>query len=230
MLRWLRRDPKPLIEHRRRMISLLDDYPVYEPPHRQGPNLLSQPVGQNMDEYHRSLPEFVARGEENLSHLRAHSRERVSALRAFLSKFDVKVYVGDAGVSAVSAWCPGNCGALVANMRDRATRQAFFYLAPWTGELRGLNVVFDLGVFLGECMIARSPKLHWKYIGGGSPGLANLSGYFITGYHHIGDSLDALGYMYNYCANDEARMRRPNFDRNFYVKDLAGIVWDRSTR
>jgi hypothetical protein len=89
--------------------------------------------------------------------------------------------------------------------------------------LRGLNVVFDLGVFLGECVIARNPKLHWKYLGIGI-------GYWITGFRSIRDDLDAPGYMYNYCANDQAMVRWPNYDRNFYVNDLVGIVRDRSTR
>jgi hypothetical protein len=224
MLRWLRRDPKHLVEHRRRMFDLLHDYPVYEPPHRQGPGLPPQGSRQSDDEYHRNIREHVARGEENLYRFRqVHRHERLEALRAFLSKFDIEVYTDDAGLSAVSAWCPGNCGALVAYMRDDATRQAFFQLAPWTGELRGLNVVFDLGVFMGECVIARNPKLHWKYVGIGS-------GYFITGFRHIGDNLDAPGYMYNCCANDQAMVRWPNFDRNLHVDDLVGIVRDRSTR
>jgi hypothetical protein len=233
MLRWLRRDPKHLIEHQRRMFKLLHDYPVYEPPHRQGPNCLNQGAGQNADEYHRYIREHVARGEENLYRLRqAHRHERLAALRAFLSKFDVELYTDDAGLSAVSAWCPGNCGALVANMRDHATRRAFFQLAPWTGELRGLNVVFDLGVFLGECLIARNPKLHWKYLGGGSSsaGPANLSGYRIAGFRDIRDSLDAPSFMYNHCANDQAMVRWPNFDRNLHLNTLVGIVRDRSTR
>jgi hypothetical protein len=233
MLRWLRRDPKHLIEHRRRMFDLLHDYPVYEPPHRQGPNCLNQDARQSTDEYVRSVQELVARGEENVYRLRqAHRHERLAALRAFLSKFDVEVCTDDTGLGAVSAWCPGNCGALIANMRDHATRQAFFQLAPWTGESRGLNVVFDLGVFLGECVIARNPKLHWKYRGGGSSddGSANASGYYISGFRHIRDNLDAPGYIYNHCANDQARVRRPTFDRNAFVTDLVGVVRDRSTR
>jgi hypothetical protein len=184
-----------------------------------------------MDEYIRSVQKFVARGEENLSHLRARRRERLAALRAFLSKFDVAVDIDDAGVSAVSAWCPGNCGALVANMRDNGTRQAFFQLAPWIGQLRGLNVVFDLGVFLGECMIDRNPKLYWKYFGGGSnDGSAASSCYYIGGFRHIRDYLDAPGYMYNLCANDQAMVRWPNFHRNLHVNTLVGTVHDRSTR
>jgi hypothetical protein len=233
MLGWLRRDPKRLIEYRRRMFDLLHDYPIYEPPHRQGPSFLCQGARQRVDEYHRYIREFVARGEENLYCLRqAHRSERLVALRTFLSKFDVEVDTDDAGLSAVSAWCPGNCGALVANMRDRATRNAFFQQAPWTGELRGLNVVFDLGVFLGECVIARNPKLYWKYHSGGSSnnGSANLSSYFIAGFRHVRDNLDAPGYMYNYCANDQAMVRWPNFDRNLHVNSLVGIVHDRSTR
>ncbi|KRR12235.1 hypothetical protein CQ12_31820 [Bradyrhizobium jicamae] len=37
------------------------------------------------------------------------------------------------------------------------TMQIFFRcLKPWEDNLRGLNVIFDLGIFFGECVIART--------------------------------------------------------------------------
>src|SRR5262249_579311 len=151
----------------RRMFDLLSDYPVYEPLHRQGPNFLRDQQGnQSAEERLQSVRAFVARGEENLAHLMAHRDERLTALRNFLLRFDVTLALDDPGLQAVSAWRPGNIGVLVANHRDHATRQAFFQHASWVGKWCGLNVIFDLGVFLGECVIARRPKLRWKYVGG----------------------------------------------------------------
>ncbi len=165
MFRWLRRDPKPLVERRRCMSELLAEYPVYEPPYRQGRDFPRRTRNQDEDEYFRLGREFAARGEENFAYFLAQREVRLAALGGFLRKFDVTMGLDDAGLQAVSAWCPGNYGALVARHHEDATRHAFFELAAWTGRLRGLNVIFDLGIFLGECAIARRPKLRWKIRG-----------------------------------------------------------------
>jgi hypothetical protein len=51
----------------------------------------------------------------------ANREKRLEALGTFLVKFEVEIGIDDAGLSAVSAWCPGNCGALVANLRANVT-------------------------------------------------------------------------------------------------------------
>jgi hypothetical protein len=151
---WRRTEPKHLVDRRRRMSKALVDYPVYEPPHRQGPN-------GPRDLSDQEAREFWARGKENFSHFMEHRIERQDALRAFLANFDVAMTLEQAGLAAVSAWLPGNCGALVRDIDKEETIQIFFrYLVPWVGDLRGLNVIFDLGIFFGECVIFRYPRLH----------------------------------------------------------------------
>jgi hypothetical protein len=223
MFRWLRRNPRPLAEQRRRIFDALADYPVYEPPHRQGPNFRYKAPDESDDQYHRATKEFLARGEENFIHLMAHRHERLAALRAFLSKFDIASGVDDVGLSAVSAWCPGNCGALVAGLRKHATGQAFFQFSPWTEQWRGFNVIFDFGIFLGECIIARNMKLYWKYLSGASEnGSSNSTGYYVSGYRRFRDSFDPANHMYALCVRDK--------DGDLNVNTLVGIVHDRSTR
>jgi hypothetical protein len=39
----------------------------------------------------------------------------------------------------------------------------YAYDPPWTGENAGMNVVFDMGIALGEAIIASCPKLHWDF-------------------------------------------------------------------
>src|SRR4030095_11188075 len=90
-----------------------------------------------------------------------------------------------------------------------AIRQIFFSMRqPWTGQWRGFNTIFDLGFFLGECLIARSPRLHWIYLPGTSDdGSSNLSGYAIDGFKKAGNWLDPMAFVYSECSNDETYLR-----------------------
>lgn len=222
MFGWLRREPARFVEHRRRMSDAYADYPIYEPPHRQGPDCPR----------HLLIQEFHARGSENFSYFMEHRRARLAAVGRFLAKFDVTMGIDDTGLAAVSAWCPGNCGALGANLRQNATRQAFLqFSAPWGEERRGFNVIFDLGIFLGECVTARNQRLHWKYRGGSSDdGSTNLSAYHIAGFRKRRDWLDPIGSMYSMCGDDEVNLRFGEVGQSVRSDRLVGKVRDFSTR
>jgi hypothetical protein len=234
MFGWLRRDPKPLIDARQLMAHALADYPVYEPPHRQGPAYLRRRPSQTEEEYGVLFSDFVERGRENFHHLMAHRDERMSALSTFLAKFGMEMGFDDAGLAAVSAWCPGNCGALVANLRDEAVSQAFLSMRrPWTEQWRGLNFIFDLGFFLGECLIVRNPRLHWVYLPGMSDdGSSNRSGYAIDGFKRAakGNWLDPIAFVYSECGNDELHLRTGQPMWRLKADWLVGKVRDFSTR
>jgi hypothetical protein len=232
MLGWLRRDPAHLKEHRRRMSDALLDYPVYAPPYRQGPNYPRHLQIKGEDVYGRLLREFTARGRENFTYFLEQRNARLTALGIFLAKFGVMMGIDDTGLAAVSAWCPGNCGALVPNLRLDQTRQAFFQLLePWTGQLRGLNVIVDLGVFLGECLIFRNQRLHWIYRPGTSDdGSSNSSGFQIDGFKDRRDWLDPIGFLYRVCGNDEVDLRAGAVGRSVRSDALVGKVRDFSTR
>jgi hypothetical protein len=232
MLRWLRGVPKHLIEQRRRMTDAMVGYPVYEPPYRQGPNHPSHLQIKGDEEYARLFREFLAQGRENFAYFMESRDARLAALRAFLTKFEVTIGLDDTGLAAVSAWCPENCGALVANLRANAIRQAFFQMRqPWTEWQRGFNVIFDLGLFLGECVIARNNCLTWNYRSGSSDdGSTNLSGYEIIGFRNKRDWLDPAQYMYNVCLNAEDDLRLKRVGRFLRADTLIGVVRDFSTR
>jgi hypothetical protein len=91
---------------------------------------------------------------------------RVEALRNFLAKFDVALSLEDDGVKAVSAWCPLYADLLVDGLQhqesDGLWRAYNWFQAPWTGPLIGLNPIFDLGVYMGECLLYRNPRLKWQ--------------------------------------------------------------------
>lgn len=232
MFGWLRRDPKHLIERRQRMLPMLADYPAYDPPHRQGPNFLRRPPRQSEVEHEILLLRFIERGHENFSHFLEYRAARMTALAAFLDKFDVKMGFDDAGLAAVSAWCPRHFGSLVANLRDDKTRQIFFQmLQPWTEQWRGFNVIFDLGIFLGESLIARSPHLRWVYQPGLSDdGASNLSGFGVDGFKNARNWLDPMEFIYGECGADELGLRTGQTIDSVRADLLVGKVRDFSAR
>jgi hypothetical protein len=214
------------------MFDALADYPIYEPPYRQGPSFIRRLPGKSEENYRRLLREFLERGRENLVHFVDHRHDRLTALGKFLAKFHVNTGTDDEGLAAVSAWLPHNCGALATNLRHRETRQKFFqHLEPWTDRWRGFNVIFDLGVFFGECVMDRNPRLHWIYTPGQSDdGSANHSGYGIAGFRSARDWLDPANRIYSLCTSDENHIL---FGRSIQVlraETLVGIVRDFSTR
>jgi len=233
MLRWFRREPRYLVERRQFLSDAVADYPLYQPPHRQGPNYLRSVQNQIEDEHIRLFREFMARAEENFQFFLEQRPARLAALYAFLDKFGVKVGLDDTGLSAVSAWLPGNGCALIGDPRSEAVVQAFYQMqTPWTQSLRGFNVVFDLGVFLGEALIARQPRLHWKLLLGLSEkGESATTGYALEGFlmKRNGNHIDPPERVFGECWNEvnTLRFRQPRFlDSNL----LVGIVRDFSKR
>jgi hypothetical protein len=235
MFNWLqRREPKDLIERRQFLSEAMVDYSVYQPPHRQGPNYIRRKSEQSEDEHIGLFRQFVARGNENFQYFMEQRNARLAALYGFLNKFGVNAGLDDAGLTAVSAWFPGNGCALVGNLRDKAVVQAFYQMnKPWTHALRGFNVVFDLGVFLGECLIARQPRLHWKYRSGlSNAGESATTGYSIEGFRRKskGNHIDPPQYILTYCGNDLNDRLSGRSWRIVTANVLVGKVRDFSTR
>jgi len=232
MLGVFRHEPEHLKECRTRMFDALADYPVYEPPYHQGPNHPSSLLNKGKEEHFKSYRDFLAHGRENFTYFMEHRDARLAALGTFLEKFEVKMDVDDKGLDVVSAWCAENCGTLVADLRRDAVRQAFFQMSePWTDWRRGFNVIFDIGVFLGECVITRNNRLNWQYRPGASyDGRTNYSGYGIVGFRNNRDWLDPVQYMYDACVDAEDDLRLGLVGRYLRADTLAGLVGDLSTR
>jgi hypothetical protein len=235
MFRWLRREPKQLIERRQVLSPALSDYPLYQPPHRQGPNFLRRRQNQAEEEYVSYIHEFVARSDQNVLYFMEQRAARLAALQAFLGKFGVSASLDDAGLASVSAWFPDN-GYALANLKGEAVRQTFYQMqTPWDRELRGLNVIFDLGVFLGETLIQKQPRLHWKFTPGSSDqGESFGTGYRVEGFRRKakGNWMDPGQYIVRCSMNElndlHSYSPRPSVFRNYDL--LVGVVRDYSTR
>ncbi|SHL38185.1 hypothetical protein SAMN05444159_5751 [Bradyrhizobium lablabi] len=138
----------------RRLRKALSDYPLFAPPHSKNSAFL----------------DFDS-AKENERYFFEHRPERIGALRDLLRAFDVELALEGPGLEAVSAWFPGHAALLVAGLRNKTVRQAFYrWRMPWTGRLRGLNTIFDLGLFFGECIIAKNPRCRWMGFIGAAPG------------------------------------------------------------
>lgn len=236
MFRWLQREPKQLVERRQAMSTALLEYPLFEPPHRQGPNVLRRREGQTEEEHLKYTHEFVARSDQNFLYFMEQRATRLAALRAFLGTFGVDASLDDAGLASVSAWFPDNGYALVSGLRDHAVIQRFYQMqTPWTEGLRGLNVIFDLGIFLGESLIQKQPRLHWEYITRPSDNEESFgTGYQIEGFRRKGkgDFLDPAEFILVRCVVDlndiHSYSPRPSALRNRDV--FVGLVRSYATR
>jgi hypothetical protein len=235
MFRWLKREPKELIERRQVLSTPLADYPLYLPPHRQGPNFLRRRHNQTEEEYVSYIHEFVARSEQNFLYFMEQRATRLAALQAFLGTFGVSASPDDAGLASVSAWLRDN-GFALANLRDKVVVETFYRMqTPWSERLRGLNVIFDLGVFLGESLIRKQPRLHWKFIPGSSDyGESAGTGHHIDGFRRKGKGgwMDPAGYILGCCLIDlndiHSYSPTPRALRNYNI--LVGVVRDYATR
>jgi hypothetical protein len=148
MFAWLHRKPAPASQDKRRVRDALAGYPPYDPPRWTSEDQPAQPI---IDEYR--------------AYFLDNRNRRVEALSRFLAKFDIALSLDDEGVKAVSAWLPTYADLLVDGLQQQESDDiwcAYHYFdPPWIGPLTGLNPIFDLGVYMGECMLSRNPRLKW---------------------------------------------------------------------
>jgi hypothetical protein len=130
----------------RRLRSALVGYSVYTPPNMQNEIALSRD-----------------KAKENFDYFLQRRALRLQCLRDLLKKFEVDASTDDNGLAAVSAWFD-RYGGLLLHFQpyDTSTLNAFIsYAPPWTGEHLGINVVWDIGIYVGECIIARRRSARW---------------------------------------------------------------------
>jgi hypothetical protein len=150
MFSWLRRSPlPPPTEQQLQLTQALAAYPPYAPP-EYSPN----PDADSMRAASAQYREYFLGGRQ----------ARLEALGEFLANFDVSSSLDDAGLIAVSTWLPHWADLLVNEFEDSNAYRRLE--VPWTGRLKGLNVVFDLGIYYAECLWARRTKLEWIVVRG----------------------------------------------------------------
>jgi hypothetical protein len=113
------------------------------------------------------LPLSVAK--ENFRYFKQNIGYRMEAFRGFMKTFSIDAKTDDRGLAAVSTWF-GHSGGLLLyyKPRDTTTLHAFVsYDPPWIGRHIGINILWDIGTYVGECIIARRQSAHWDINTGG---------------------------------------------------------------
>ncbi len=125
----------------------LRDYPLYDPPHKVEERLLSKEEALENFDY------FMRVRQQRLSYFENWLRQR----------FWVTLTPDRAGVKTLNRWSNKYAGLLLtAGPGSHHPNDSYFtYDPPWTGENAGCNVLFDMGIALGEFIIVNCPKLHW---------------------------------------------------------------------
>jgi len=181
MFRWLHREPRIPAEQEQRVLDALVGYPPYEPP-----------------EWNPDTKSLMEANAEYKAFFFANRIRRIEIFRAFLAKFDVASNLDDAGIMATSEWCPLYADLLVHGLESDTVWSAYHGLAAsWTGPLLGLNAIFDLGVYYGECLLLRNSRLRWHPSRGPEP---NTAAHPIFGQRNR-RPFDPVDWMYTWCKN-----------------------------
>jgi hypothetical protein len=124
----------------------LRDYPLYDPPHKVEERLLSRD-----------------KATENFDYFMRVRQERRAFFENWLRRyFSVALTPDEKGVGRLNRWGNKYAGLLFVVGPDGDPADAYFtYSPPWTGENAGYNALFDMGIALGEIIIANCPKLRW---------------------------------------------------------------------
>jgi len=131
---------------KRWLARALRDYPLYDPPHKVEERLLTR-----------------ERATENFDYFMRVRPQRLAYFRGWLRRnFGVTITLDEKGVKALGRWGNKYAGLLLnEGPGGNPTDSYFTYDPPWTGEYAGNNVIFDMGITLGEAMIASCPNLRW---------------------------------------------------------------------
>jgi hypothetical protein len=125
----------------RQLKRALVGYPLYAPPHSG---------------VEWTMPATQARG--NFDFFVAQRRHRIDVLKRFLAPFNVSLDFTDGAKQALDRWLAAYGALLFVS----ETGISFLTHEPeWTGPRASLNVIFDIGIYLGEFAIAESPWLRW---------------------------------------------------------------------
>jgi hypothetical protein len=134
---------------RRKVWKLLPDYPIYTPPHKSG--------------WEKKDWITPAQAQENYAFFLEQKAKRVETLAQFLAEFGAQATLDDDGLVAVSEWMFRYGAYLRDTRRYRKHSIPAFenYEFVWDGPLAGLNVMHDVYVFCGECIVEYHKDADW---------------------------------------------------------------------
>jgi hypothetical protein len=125
----------------------LRGYPVYDVPHKDAEGKMGE-----------------ARAQENFDYFMRVRLGRLAYFTGWLRKnFGVEAILNGEGLQAVSRWTEAYGGGLIGG-DDFLTMMKIYgtYQPRWEGALAGYNVMIDIGIFEGEYLIVKRPRLRWE--------------------------------------------------------------------
>jgi hypothetical protein len=141
---------------RRKVWKLLPDYPVYTPPHKGG--------------WEKKDWMTKEQAQENYEFFLAEKDKRIGYLAAFMAEFGAKVELTDEGLVAVSQWMY-RYGAYLEDTKQYRRKSVRAFATNnllWTGDIAGLNIIFDVSTFCGECIVHYNEGARWMLFTGKS--------------------------------------------------------------
>jgi hypothetical protein len=124
----------------------LRGYPLHDVPHKR---------------LERAMTE--AEAHENFDYFMSVRAGRLAYFTDWMRKnFAVKATLDGDGITAVSDWADNYAGGLIRE-DGRLPMEVWATYSPiWEGAYAGFNVMTDIGIFLGEYLIAKRPRLGWE--------------------------------------------------------------------
>jgi len=131
---------------KRHLERALRGYPVYDPPHKIEERLLSK-----------------EKATENFDYFMRVRLDRCAYLTHWLRQhFGVQVSLDEEGLRRLCRWGNKYAGLLlVEDGNGHLSKSYFTYDPPWVGQETGNNIIFDLGILLGETILLSCPLLRW---------------------------------------------------------------------
>lgn len=118
---------------------------------------------------------------------------RREALTTFFSNFGICVGSNEPDLMALSTWFASYAPALGEFLGTEEARDVFSeFSQPWIGNWHVLNLLFDLGTFIGDVIIVKKPNRRWERIVG-RPDFAIIG-------QHSGRPVTPATVVFNYCA------------------------------
>lgn len=171
----------------RRVKRAIEGYPVYSPPHRR------------IDGKQRKIL-----AQENFEYFMEQKPRRLDSLGNFLAKFNVKIGYDDRDLLNFATWAHQYAGHLLVPTGQTPIEAYDDNQGTWTDEHRGLNVVWDVGSYIGECILARRSTAFWALDkGDGNPRSREVRGYLRPCISGVGQFIrvDVMEYAMDHVLN-----------------------------
>lgn len=124
----------------------LRDYPLYDVPHKRLEREMTEAEAQENFDY------FMSVRDSRLTYFTDWMRRR----------FSIKATLDGDGIIAVSDWADEYAGGLIRTDSHISLDVWASYNPIWREAYAGFNVMTDIGIFLGEYLIAKRPRLAWE--------------------------------------------------------------------